>query len=244
MSFYHEVFMDNRNFNIEDMKKFIFNNDFYKSIKPEIKNIEGNKEEEEEEDNIECNIFIPDRQDNLFWCIYISIYGMKEYKLIERGFTNIIMDEKLKIGNYFYENLKRMKTLNNLKITYGKIKEITSDYMTNKTTDIEMLYGMSIYYKKRIILLNKCSHVNLEPEEFDNTLILIKKESMYGIHMNISINEIEENYLQLVCYDKPIKSISSFTVNELKTLAKRFDLDTTDSDKKTIYYNLSELLLK
>ena len=196
MSFYHEVFMDNRNFNIEDMKKFIFNNDFYKSIKPEIKNIEGNKEEEEEEDNIECNIFIPDRQDNLFWCIYISIYGMKEYKLIERGFTNIIMDEKLKIGNYFYENLKRMKTLNNLKITYGKIKEITSDYMTNKTTDIEMLYGMSIYYKKRIILLNKCSYVNLEPEEFDNTLILIKKESMYGIHMNISINEIEENYLQ------------------------------------------------
>ena len=56
--------------------------------------------------------------------------------------------------------------------------------------------------------------------------------------------QIEENYLQLVCYDKPIKSISSFTVNELKTLAKRFDLDTTDSDKKTIYYNLSELLLK
>ena len=38
MSFYHEVFMDNRNFNIEDMRKFIFNNEFYKSIKPEIEN--------------------------------------------------------------------------------------------------------------------------------------------------------------------------------------------------------------
>ena len=168
---------------------------------------------------------------------------MKEYKLIERGFTNIIMEEKLKIGNYFYENLKRMKTLNNLKITYGKIKEITSDYMTNKTTDIEMLYGMSIYYKKRIILLNKCSYVNLEPEEYDSTIILIKKKSMYGIHMNISINEIEENYLQLINYDKPIKSISSFTVNELKTLTW-FDLDTNNFDKKTIYYNLSDLLLK
>ena len=62
--------------------------------------------------------------------------------------------------------------------------------------------------------------------------------------MNISINEVEENYLQLVSYDKPIKSISSFTVNELKILAKRFDLDINNSDKKTIYYNLSELLLK
>ena len=169
---------------------------------------------------------------------------MKEYKLIERGFTNIIMEEKLKIGNYFYENLKRMKTLNNLKITYGKIKEITSDYMTNKITDIEMLYGISIYYKKKIILLNKYSYLNLQPEEYDSTIILIKKESMYGIHMNISINEVEENYLQLVSYDKPIKSISSFTVNELKTLAKRFDLDTNNFDKKTIYYNLSDLLLK
>tara|TARA_Y100000816_G_scaffold60429_1_gene39838 strand:+ start:9177 stop:9881 length:705 start_codon:yes stop_codon:yes gene_type:complete len=234
--------MDSKNFKIDEMKKFIFDNEFYKSIKPEIENVET--KEEEEENNIDCNIFIPDRQDNLFWCIYICIYGMKEYKLIERGFTNIIMEEKLKIGNYFYENLKRMKNLNNLKITYGKIKEITSDYMTNKTTDIEMLYGISIYYKKRIILLNKNSYVNLEPEEYDSTIILIKKESMYGIHMNISINEVEENYLQLVSYDKPIKSISSFTVNELKILAKRFDLDINNSDKKTIYYNLSELLLK
>lgn len=242
MSFYHEVFMDYKNFKIDEMKKFIFDNNFYKSIKPEIENVET--KEEEEENNIDCNIFIPDRQDNLFWCIYICIYGMKEYKLIERGFTNIIMEEKLKIGNYFYENLKRMKNLNNLKITYGKIKEITSDYMTNKTTDIEMLYGISIYYKKRIILLNKNSYVNLEPEEYDSIIILIKKESMYGIHMNISINEVEENYLQLVSYDKPIKSISSFTVNELKILAKRFDLDINNSDKKTIYYNLSELLLK
>lgn len=240
MSYYYDIFADKKDFNINDFKKYMFTNDFMKTLNKNEEVIEVKEEQHEEQEIPDC--YYPERKDPLFWCIYIAIYGLAEYSLISRGFSNIIINEKQKVGNFYSENPKQMKALN-VKLTNKDIQEIMADFMTNKDIDIKMLYAYSIYCKKRILITKNDFYIDIKPDICEGKpIVLVKNKKEYGINENPNVDEILNEYFKLEGPEKPLKSISNYTITELKELANYFDIKLEKkTTKQEIYMNLNKI---
>lgn len=241
MSYYYDIFADKKDFNINDFKKHMLTNDFMKTLtkQEETVNIEE-KQQEVIEENVDH--YFPKQKDPLFWCMYIAQHGIEEFNQITRGFANIIINEKQKIGNFYAENPKQMKAIY-VKLTNKDVQEIMADFMTNKDVDIKMLYAYSIYYKKRILITKSDFYIDIKPHDCEGKpIVLIKDKKEYGIHENPNIDEILNEYFKLEGAEKPLKSISNYTITELKELANYFDIKLEKkTTKQEIYMKLNKI---
>ena len=92
MSLYHQIFVKS-SFNensLDNLKRYMLDDDFLNSIKQEEKKEEVIEVQEPQTSTI------MDRNDPLFWLMYISIYGAKEYEVMQNGFDNVMMNKNKK----------------------------------------------------------------------------------------------------------------------------------------------------
>jgi len=241
MAFYNDIFVSNYDFDIDCYKEYMFN-DFYKQKYMKIEHEPIKQEEIIEETKIEQDVYFPDKSDPLFWCIYIYIYGMKEYNEIQRCYSNASMDEKHKINKFYNENFKKMKAIN-VKLTNTLIKEIISEMLTNAETNIKILYAYAIYYKKQILITKDDFYLDICPNEHEgDPIVLVKNKKEYGIHLNPNIEKIKNEYFKLETFENPLKSISNYSITELRELAVYFDLKhDKKTNKQTLYRDLCKI---
>lgn len=157
------------------------------------------------------------------------------------------------------ENVMRIKNTN-YKLTNVAIQEILSELLTSqKETSLLCLIVMIVYYNINVIIINettKCMlefwcnkdripDINSSSEESDAlTYVLYKTENgKYKLqYENIGyfqINDLKEKYLVLESYNKYIKAISNYKVEELEDMAKKFGVfDETKKYKKAELYEL------
>ena len=250
MNYYHIIFGENVPFNILDYKSIMFNHDFYNSIKQETcettnetinENINENVVDEKSTNKVSDNItsYTPDKKDSLFWCIYIAINGFVEYELIHRNFTNVIIAEKQKVAESFSQNIKRMKNIN-VKLTNSNIQNIISDMMTNQLMNIEMLYGFAIYYKKQILVVYSNVYMYILPDICDDKPIVISKKTDYSLELERCMEDIKYKYYLINTAEKPLNSVSTYKIQELKDIAELFNIDTSKKmDKNTLYNEIN-----
>ena len=254
MNYYHIIFGENVPFDILDYKSIMFNHDFYNSIKQdthetsnETSNETGNEtinkdinENVIEEKNINnITSYTPDKKDSLFWCIYIAVNGFVEYELIHRNFTNVIIAEKQKVAESFSQNIKRMKNIN-VKLTNGNIQNIISDMMTNQGMNIEMLYGFAIYYKKQIVVVYSNVYIDILPDIYEDKPIVISKKTDYSLELEPCMEDIKYKYYLINTPEKPLNSVSTYKIQELKDIAELFNIDTSKKiDKNTLYNEIN-----
>ena len=126
--------------------------------------------EEEKVENIKNKelIFFPKQKNQLFWCIYVKVFGIEEYNTITNGFSNIEMEERTKIMNYFKENPYAVSKCN-MKIPQVLLKELMSGLLIDETTSILSLYIYAVFYKINIYLVNLPSQATENPS--NNTYI-------------------------------------------------------------------------
>ena len=262
MSSYHDIFFSNDDFDIDCYKEHMFSNfvkNKYKKL--EIEPIVEEKEVAERE--IERYLTFPEMQDQLFWCVYIALNNCASFKRHEKRFisnssysslmgnlsksTNIMMDIKADIVEYFSENFKRMKNIN-VKLTNAAIQEIMSDLATNRVSTIKSLYAYAVYFDVRIFVVKDEFYLDLNPTstnyEKDCAVLIIKKNKEYGAHYvaSLYVDEIEKEYFKLETYENPLKPISKYTISELRDLAHYFDLKYDKKpDKQTLYRDLCKV---
>ena len=82
--------------------------------------------------------YYPKKPDSLFWCLFIALYGYKEYNQIDNHYSNVEMVEKQKLMELMKKSPNMMKT-SDRKITKVLSQEIMSDFMTNKKTTNPLL---------------------------------------------------------------------------------------------------------
>tara|TARA_B100000123_G_scaffold271555_2_gene251734 strand:- start:1180 stop:1908 length:729 start_codon:yes stop_codon:yes gene_type:complete len=234
MAFYNDIFVGDQEFDIKKFNKYMFNNDLLKTVHSN-EQVKPTLIEEQEEKN--SDDFYPDNRDSLFWCIYISIYGMEEYKQIVRGFDNIVINEKQKIGNYFEKNYRLLQNIEGIKITQKEAKEMLADIMTNSIVNPKLLYAFAIYYKKRILITRDEFYIDIKPFEYEGTIVLIKNKQEYGINMSVELQKITDEFFKLQTYEKPLKALSSYTKTELQEWIEYFDLKIDKKADKRIMYN-------
>jgi len=191
--------------------------------------------------------FFPRKPDTLFWCIYISLHGMKEYDQIGVRYGNIEIEEKQKMMELMKKTPNLIKNANK-KITKVLSQEIMSDFMTNTRTTIDMLMIFAIYNNMRIILMNvdeknqpDKSYLILGSQIYTKTIVIYKRKNNYGLELDYQESVMDETLTSLFCMeqiDKPLKSISNYKIDELEAIAYKLNVDyTTNKLKKQELYN-------
>ena len=185
-----------------------------------------------------------DHRDTLFWCLYILHHGYLEYMKIQINYGNAYLNEKKKVYDNLYNKRDLVKTCN-MKITNVAFQEIMSDLMSysNKNIHYALLYAFIAHYKYNIIILNKDKqsffHFKNDMNGDATHLIEIRKGKYFNIskeNMNDDeINTIYNTYVLLHKYDKPMKGVSSYKVDDLKTIAEKIQLNHDKTKKDELY---------
>lgn len=194
------------------------------------------------------NIFEPKQKDSIFWCIFMYIYGYNEYNIVGSKYGNRELEEKQKMIAFFKDNPKILKTTNH-KITNGNIQEIYSEYLSvhNETTLLGVI-GFVLYYNIRILLVDETKKVYVEycTNSTTKTCVLLKNtgirgQTKYKLNMSLTdemIQTIENTMLCLEHYTKPLRSVSTYSLTELKEIRQRLGLCILNSkQKKQDLYN-------
>lgn len=221
------------NYNINKLckKKFNFNN-----------NIINNKEN----NNInykENNIFLPKFDDSLFWCFYIIDKGFSYYFLITNN--NYLIEKEYKIN--IAENLTKHKDI--LKIYKLNKTNIELSLVNDKYVNYDIINALSIILKKSIIILDNNIYFEFiynDKEPF----IIIKKNNKYYLYnednnniYNEYINTIRKKKWKIENYNKPLKSISSYTIKDLSEICDKLDICLLKNNKKKLKKELYEEIL-
>jgi len=206
-------------------------------------------------------LYQPRKQDTLFWCLYIMKYGYSEYLQIEHNYGVKELEEKQQISKFMKENVARIKNTN-YKLTNVAIQEILSEFLTpQKETSLLCLIAIIVYYNMNILIINEQTKCMLEfwcdkdkipninessdiDADYALTYVLYKTENgkyklQYENIGSFQINDLKEKYVVLESYNKYIKGISNYKVEELENMAKKFGVfDETKKYKKADLYEL------
>jgi hypothetical protein len=185
--------------------------------------------------------------DNLFWNIFIKVYGEAEFFNIGSKFMNREWEEKNMIRSYFTDKQKELQMINH-KITIGNIKEMMSEYMVNTNTTLLGLIGLSVYYKMPIILvdLEKRTHLPFIPINTDREkliLIKIKGKGKAPDHYEVGDESVIKETFSLFSYTRPLSAISKYNRGELDEIAQLVKIDSHKKTKDELYKLLSQELV-
>jgi hypothetical protein len=190
------------------------------------------------------SIIFPEKMDNLFWSIFISVYGYTEYETIGRCYSNREISEKQNIMEFIKKNPKSLKNMDK-KITKAMTQEILSDIMSNKKTTLDVLPAFALFYKKNIIILNEKNKniylkINLVEDTKEYVLLIKNKKGGFGLDPETSSEKIQNIFDTKFClehYNKPLKAISNYKSDELNSIGEMMGLDINIKLKKQELYN-------
>jgi hypothetical protein len=190
------------------------------------------------------NIFLPKEKDTLFWCFYVIKYGFSSYEYPGNTSFSNEKNEKFK----FIELLRINKNdLKNHKIK--NIKEDIEDELANKEIiGIKTFMALCISEKINIFFVHKRKYYELLVVDGNPFHIIHFNDKNYYYEMN-DLNETtpkilyyKENYFKLENFDKPLKSITYYKVNELTEIYNKLNNECQNNDdslkkktKKEIY---------
>lgn len=178
----------------------------------------------------------------IFWYTYTAING--ECETIT---TNIMMNEKKTISDYFNNNSASLKNSNH-KLTLAKINEIKCNLMTKLCMDsVESFIPLSIYYKRPIYIYFKDinsyirfvdkNYVCDDESDIDpNIILLTAKYNQVTLETDVEdFMKIKDSLFYIHHYDKILPGVSTFKTDEIREIYKTvFGKD--DDLKKPEYY--------
>jgi hypothetical protein len=194
------------------------------------------------------DLFKPKQKDSLFWCIYILKYGFDNYyKILNYGNTEL--QEKSNCLKHIDKNISFLR-LCNFKITNVKFKEIKSELITQQVvTSYYAICAFICFYKFNIYIIHesKKSYIKFINENNDINHILLKDGKHFKIMKTAILSKDIDNFTKnMYCldhFDKPIKSIGSFKVDEIISIAKIFNINVEKKKKSDLYRDIQMNLI-
>ena len=188
---------------------------------------------------------------DLFWQIYVGVYGLSRYIQIKRGYANEEMNEKQKIIEYIKNNVNTIKGAFTKKITKVQIQDMMSSIITSKSFQVTDLFALSVYYNHRIIITKKLTNGMGVYLDFcpiienlsNNVLVIHKKNREFFLEENTHYDSIQMNMILLESYEKSLKAISNYKVSELNSLAEKVGVDMSKKySKQELYMEILRLI--
>tara|TARA_B110001450_G_scaffold256524_1_gene287365 strand:+ start:3561 stop:4316 length:756 start_codon:yes stop_codon:yes gene_type:complete len=224
-----------------NINKFLLNK--CDKSKKKINNTLVKKNEIKKEEN---NIFYPKFKDTLFWCFYIINEGVNKFFIINNNEFIIEKNYKIKLA----ETLKEFK--DDLKKYKLKKSNIESKLVNDAFIDLECLNAFCLIFKKSIILIDNNKYYEFMYSS-NNLTIIIKNGEKYGYYDNLCKDEkdklvlnIKNEKWRIDNYNKPLKSVSSYTIKDLHEICNKLNipLNSNLNKKKTKKELYEDILIK
>ena len=180
-------------------------------------------------------IFFPSEKDNLFWCFYIMKNGEASYEM--NDFKNLIVEKKIKIE--YVEKLRKEKQL--LKTyKFATLTHIENQLANEQRIDMNTFLTLCVLENLNIFYISKNTYYELLMND-TNVIHLIKKGfangNKYGANFGYKtenkeseeITKYKNEFYKIDNIDKPIKSISSYKVQELIDFCNKLSIETVNN---------------
>jgi hypothetical protein len=196
-------------------------------------------------------LYYPDKQNSLFWSIFIFIHGYDEYQTIQPSkHPTVVLTENQKIIESIKSNPKILKTTNH-KITNAKTKEIMSDLMVGiNGNNLSLLLAYSVYYKISIVVFIGHLYFTVNPEgdgdqeegscNQSKTIYLFYDETKRRYGFDIAPPSTIDDYFLLENYNKALKAVSHYKLTDLCEIAQTLKIEYDPKLKKNELYSLLE----
>jgi len=188
--------------------------------------------------------FISNYDDKLFWILYVLLNGRENYELVTSNFYQVQQEEKIKWMKKIFENKQILKQHN-----FKKIKESGDDLINCKELTIRIFHMLCVVYNIPFLYIkgNICYEFKLD----DNTEVDAETNIIHFIndiycYENVENNEIIENIKtikQIVSdYEKPLKSLGSYKMEDLRIFATKFNISLMNGMKKRTKKEVYDIL--
>ncbi len=170
--------------------------------------------------------YTPREKDSIFWCIYFAVNGPHD----AHNSTNLMMNEKKAMSDFFNKNPTALKNINH-RITLAKINEIKCDLMTKPfMTGVESFIPCAVYYKRPIFVLfeeidsyflfRDKTYVS-DDDSDDDTILIYANGGRYSLETcktktSEFVRKNMTSYYFLHDCEKVMSGISAYHVEELK----------------------------
>ena len=236
---------------------------FYKlnseASKMESSKIEGSKTEDAKEltNNKKADskfsvrdrkFFYPKEKDTLFWCYYINKYGIDKY--FDNKKRSFVVEHDYKIS--IIEKIQNMKD----ELKLNKIKKlVVEDELINRAKiEIASIKLLMLLDNENLLLIKKNCYQKIVFNRdklslsVDNYNVIFCDVDNYYLQKNLNDRElvdiINKSY-EIDNFDKPLKGISSYKLDELHEICKKLNIGLSSNlgknkTKQVLYTEILE----
>jgi hypothetical protein len=190
------------------------------------------------------SIYVIRQKDSLFWAFYILKYGLFSYEMstCSQSFS-VENQEKFKYIELIRQNKELLK-LHKIQ----KINSLENELVNERMISIKTFISMCIIENINVCVINdRKMYMNILDETLPiNIIFKNKNKPNYCIDFETNknkINNYKEKYLIITSFNNKLKSINSYTLDELLEICKKMNLTISNEEKITKKY-LYELLCK
>lgn len=190
------------------------------------------------------SIYVIRQKDSLFWAFYILKYGLFSYEMstCSQSFS-VENQEKFKYIELIRQNKELLK-LHKIQ----KINSLENELVNERMISIKTFISMCIIENINVCVINdRKMYMNILDETLPiNIIFKNKNKPNYCIDFETNknkINNYKEKYLIITSFNDKLKSINSYTLDELLEICKKMNLTISNEEKITKKY-LYELLCK
>jgi hypothetical protein len=205
------------------------------------------KEKEKEKDKTKDDIYKPFQTDSLFWCFYILKYGLSKYEM-EVGNQHFPIEkaEKFKYIDIFRKNKDILK-IHKIR----PLADLESDLANSQRISIKTFFALCIIEKINILLVDKRKIYESITNDDTKVNVIHRNGVTYEHHIEYNMPDdklanYRDTYYKVQGFDASLKSMTSYKVDELIELCKKFGIDTanTGKSKKPAKKDIYELLVQ
>ena len=185
---------------------------------------------------IKKDIVRPCGTDHLFWCFYVMHFGEESYFMHSQGWFAEMGQKKIEMVT----ELRKNKAL--LKPYKLKLVDMEGDLVSTQITN-KAFVGLCVLKSVPVIFVKNRTFMRLGGDSSKTWNIVTRDRNGWYLRQNISQSEVDglTSALYEVCdMDKPIKSISGYTISQLQEIAVKLgiDLDGRKLKKSDLYQEI------
>ena len=212
-----------------------------REVKKEVKRVAENKKTENKktEEKVQrprSKIYKPRQKDTLFWCFYIIKNGFANYEMeIHNQYFTVEMNSKYDYVEHFRQQTnKDILKLHKIK----PLSEIETDLSSNKQISLKTFFALCAVNKLNVIVVDKRKIYELKCTDSAEVFVVHKNAqgNDYWLETDVeqtSLNKYRNEYYNVIGFDQGLKAMSSYKLNDLVELCKKFSVKLIDGKKYT-----------
>lgn len=188
--------------------------------------------------------FIPMQKDKLFWCFYIMKYGETNYEMLEN--INIVLEKKIKID--YVEKIRKEKQIVK-SYKFATLTHLENQLVNEEKIDLNTFLTLCVLDNINVFYVYKKMYFELLMN--DDKIHIISRLDNYSKYGYEGIDQTKIELYRSTLFkvdniEKPVKSISSYKVSELREFCSKLGIEIyiKDTEKYKSKTDLYESLIQ